>query len=194
MRQRAAPGWAVQVHPTRPKLQQPGNKRLKLKCDVLLPTFRFKFNLRRYILAQAVANIMHATAKMSAAAKLGTDNADVQGMLVALEKRAVQVAPNMNPQHISNWIWSYATLGRELGTEARAVLEAGVVRVAPGMKPQELSNTVWAYATLGWEPGPEVRAALEAAGGGWRLRRLRVGAGGWCEDRQIAAGRNSESN
>ena len=32
----------------KPKLKPPGNKRLKLKCDLLLSTSAFKFNLRRY--------------------------------------------------------------------------------------------------------------------------------------------------
>jgi len=32
----------------KPKLKSPGSKRLKLKCDVLLSNFTFKFNLRRY--------------------------------------------------------------------------------------------------------------------------------------------------
>jgi len=38
----------VQVDPIKPKLKPPGGKRLKLKCDVLLLNFAFKFNLRRY--------------------------------------------------------------------------------------------------------------------------------------------------
>ena len=33
----------------KPKLKPPGTKRLKLKCDILLSTSAFKFNLRRYI-------------------------------------------------------------------------------------------------------------------------------------------------
>jgi len=41
-------GRAVQLHPIKPKLKPPGSKRLKLKCDVLLSTFGFKFNSRRY--------------------------------------------------------------------------------------------------------------------------------------------------
>jgi len=32
----------------KPKLKPPGTKRLQLKCDVLLSTSAFKFNLRRY--------------------------------------------------------------------------------------------------------------------------------------------------
>ena len=32
----------------KPKLKQPGTKRLKLKCDILLLTSAFKFNLRHY--------------------------------------------------------------------------------------------------------------------------------------------------
>ena len=45
---RAGRGKAVQVDPIKPKLKAPGAKRLKLKCDILLSIFAFKFNLRRY--------------------------------------------------------------------------------------------------------------------------------------------------
>jgi len=38
----------VHVDPIKPKLKPPGCKLLKLKCDVLLSNFAFKFNLRRY--------------------------------------------------------------------------------------------------------------------------------------------------
>jgi len=41
----------VQVDPIKPKVKPPGTKRLKLKCDVLLSTSAFKFNLRRYSVA-----------------------------------------------------------------------------------------------------------------------------------------------
>jgi len=41
-------GEAVQVNPFKPKLKPPGMKRLKPKCDILLSSFAFKFNLRRY--------------------------------------------------------------------------------------------------------------------------------------------------
>jgi hypothetical protein len=34
----------------KPTLKAPGTKRLKLKCDMLLSTSAFKFNLRRYAL------------------------------------------------------------------------------------------------------------------------------------------------
>jgi hypothetical protein len=43
-----AKGKAVQVEPMKSKLKPPGTKRLKLKCDTLLSSFAFKFNLRRY--------------------------------------------------------------------------------------------------------------------------------------------------
>jgi hypothetical protein len=32
----------------KPRLKRPGTMRLKLKCDILLSTSAFKFNLRRY--------------------------------------------------------------------------------------------------------------------------------------------------
>ena len=41
-------GEAVQVDPRKPQLKPPGSKHLKLKCDDLLLSFAFKFNLRRY--------------------------------------------------------------------------------------------------------------------------------------------------
>jgi len=44
----AAQGWAVQVDPIKPMLKPPKTKRLKLQCDILLPTSAFKVNLRRY--------------------------------------------------------------------------------------------------------------------------------------------------
>ena len=43
----------MQVDPIKPKLKPPGTKRLKLEYDGLLSNFGFKFNLRRYNLAQA---------------------------------------------------------------------------------------------------------------------------------------------
>ena len=44
----SARGRPVQVDPIKPKLKPPGTKRLKLKCDILLPTSAFKSDLRRY--------------------------------------------------------------------------------------------------------------------------------------------------
>ena len=42
-------GEAVRVDPMAPELIPSGSKLLKLKCDILLSTSAFKFNLRRYI-------------------------------------------------------------------------------------------------------------------------------------------------
>jgi hypothetical protein len=41
-------GRAVQVEPVKHMLKPPGTKHLQLKCDILLSTFAFSFNLRRY--------------------------------------------------------------------------------------------------------------------------------------------------
>jgi hypothetical protein len=41
-------GRSVQVDPMKPTLKAPGTKRLKLEHDVLLSSFAFNFNLRRY--------------------------------------------------------------------------------------------------------------------------------------------------
>jgi hypothetical protein len=41
-------GSAVQVDPMKPSLTAPGSERLKVKCDDLLSSSGFEFNLRRY--------------------------------------------------------------------------------------------------------------------------------------------------
>jgi len=46
---RVLQGKAVQVDPIKPTLKPPGTKHSRLKCDELLSSFGFKFNLRRYI-------------------------------------------------------------------------------------------------------------------------------------------------
>ena len=113
--------------------------------------------------AQAVANIVHGVAKMSAAGKLAAADADVQDTLAALEERVVLVAVDIEAQHVSNAVYGFAVLGREPGIEQRAVLEATVVRVGPDMVPQAVANTAWSFATLGLMPGAETRAALGVA-------------------------------
>jgi hypothetical protein len=87
--------------------------------------------------AQAVANIVHAISKMSAAGRLATYDAGVQNTLAALEERVAIVASSMEPQHVSNTAYGFALLGRMPGPEARAALEVAVVRVASDlyMKP-----------------------------------------------------------
>ena len=54
------PGRALHVDPIKPTLTAPGTKRLKLKSCMLLSSFAFKFNLRRYILEEqgALASVM----------------------------------------------------------------------------------------------------------------------------------------
>jgi hypothetical protein len=42
----------------KPKLKPPGAKRLKLKCDIPLSNFGFKFNLRRYSMGAAKTRII----------------------------------------------------------------------------------------------------------------------------------------
>jgi hypothetical protein len=47
----------VQVDTIKPTFKEPGTTRLKLKCDKLLSSFAFSFNLRRYtVLAVSVAS------------------------------------------------------------------------------------------------------------------------------------------
>ena len=42
-------GRTVRVDPVKPMFTSPGAKRLKQKCDKVLPSIAFTFNLRRYI-------------------------------------------------------------------------------------------------------------------------------------------------
>ena len=57
------PGRAVQVDPMKPTLKPPGTKRLKLKCDVPLSSFAFKFNSRRVNqMAEELHTRLHAHA------------------------------------------------------------------------------------------------------------------------------------
>jgi len=84
-------GWAVQLKPMRLKLKAPGTKPLKLKCDKLLSTFAFNFNLCRYTLVGAGADANRTTTcgqtPLSCARqrrrRLGPRN--TQGVVVALE-------------------------------------------------------------------------------------------------------------
>jgi len=48
-------GRAVQVDPIKPSEKAPGTKRLRLKCDELVSSFAFKFDLRRYTMAPGTA-------------------------------------------------------------------------------------------------------------------------------------------
>ena len=67
----------MQVDPIKPTLKQTGTKHLKVKCDKLLSSFAFKFNLRRY------------TEEASAASELARcDAARGDGLLGANEERA----------------------------------------------------------------------------------------------------------
>jgi len=56
-------GMAVQVDPMRPNLKPRGTKRLKLKCDILLSTSAFKFNLRHYSMAGVTSSTVARLAK-----------------------------------------------------------------------------------------------------------------------------------
>jgi hypothetical protein len=112
---------------------------------------------------QAVANIVHGVAKMSAAGKLDAADAGVQDMLAALEQRMVRAASDMNAYDVSNTVYALAVLGWAPGTEARAALEAAAVRVGLSMNGQDVGNLSWAFATLGLTPGVEAQVALEAA-------------------------------
>jgi len=66
-RRRGRLGEAVQADHMKPTLKTPGTRRSKLKGDVLLSSFAFKFNLRRYTLASMEAPTLPVTACLAAA-------------------------------------------------------------------------------------------------------------------------------
>jgi len=49
----------VQVDLIIPMLKPPGTKVLKLKCDTLVSTSAFKFNLRRYMMGRSLTNSLY---------------------------------------------------------------------------------------------------------------------------------------
>jgi len=78
----------VQVDPIKPKLKPPGNKRLKLKNDMLLSTSAFKSNLRRYILATVPMTSSECTTSLASAFAAGEGNAGFCTELVAFASRS----------------------------------------------------------------------------------------------------------
>jgi len=58
----------VQVEPIKSKLNAPGTKRLKLKYDIMLSSFAFSFNLRRYTATGAAAAAAAGSWRAAAAA------------------------------------------------------------------------------------------------------------------------------
>jgi hypothetical protein len=55
----------VQVDPIKPKLIPPGTKHMKLLRDILLSTFAFKINLRRYNMASHTMDKLHQSADVA---------------------------------------------------------------------------------------------------------------------------------
>jgi len=82
----------VQVDPNNPKLKPLGSNRLKLKYDDPPSNFAFKFNLRRYNEAEAVA--------MASAKKTDTTGADDEAEEEAGPLRNAELShiPHVNPR------------------------------------------------------------------------------------------------
>ena len=87
----------------------------------------------------------------------------------------VRVAPRMNPQEASNIIYSYAKLGRLLGAEAWAALEAAVVRVAHNMNAQDVANNLWGFLVAATQgvPLPPCYPSMWQAACGLNVGRLK---------------------
>jgi hypothetical protein len=60
---------AAQVDPMKPELKPPRNKHLKVKCDIPLLNYAFKFNSRRY----SVVSARTAAEEIKRAAREATD-------------------------------------------------------------------------------------------------------------------------
>jgi hypothetical protein len=110
-----------------------------------------------------LANTTHGIAKLHDAGRLKATDGRVDAALAALETAAVEVAPDMKPEEMTNTVYAYGTMKRMPGDDTWAALEATAVRMTPGMKAQEAANLTWAYATLGRMPGDKTWAALDMA-------------------------------
>ena len=111
--------------------------------------------------ARGLSNTMHAIAKMHQIGVLHADNSEVTDLVVAVERRAREVARDMNAQGVANLMWAHATLGRAPGAATWEALERRALEVARDMNPQNVANVMWAHATLGRAPGAATWEALE---------------------------------
>ena len=76
----------MRIDPIEPTLKAPGTKRLKLKCDKLLSSLGFNFNLRRYAKAAV-------TTSRDAATNTGTDTATATAPGAVTASRAAACSP-----------------------------------------------------------------------------------------------------
>jgi peptidoglycan hydrolase-like protein with peptidoglycan-binding domain len=113
--------------------------------------------------SQSTANTTYGIAKLHQAGRVAATDGIVDDTLAALEIAAGRAAQDMQPQHVANLTWAYATLGRMPGDSTWAALETAARRVARDMKPQDVANLTWAYAKFGRMPGDNTWAALETA-------------------------------
>jgi hypothetical protein len=93
-------GRAVPVDPIKPRLKPPETKHLQLKCDMLLSTVAFKFNLRRYNLVKPGRVPLHlldaSACNRAAAAALAAAAAALA--VAALAPRWHQHRPRVTPR------------------------------------------------------------------------------------------------
>jgi len=80
----------VQLDPMKPKSKLPGAKRLKLKCDIMLSTGAFKYNLRRH--NEGAQHVVGPRDPAALAALLGAAGAEA---VAALEAKVAVTPDNL---------------------------------------------------------------------------------------------------
>lgn len=108
----------------------------------------------------ALANAMHGVGK------LGYQDGVLLDAAIA---RATDVANQMNPQELSNFVWGYAKVCRADGlsqshqhrvAKVRKVLLARGAQLMPEFNQQNFANFIWALAVLDWQPSGRLRQAI----------------------------------
>jgi len=108
---------------------------------------------------QALSNIMWAVAKLGPEC---SERGQVAETLLPIIKTRLK-ADTYTPQHVSNTLWAWATIGFEPDQEVMAELETTAQLTAQQFKTNEISNTIWAWSTLRYYPSEAtVKSCLQA--------------------------------
>ena len=99
--------------------------------------------------ARCVSNTSHAIAKLHEERWLDVTDAAVAETLAALERAAVQTAPDMTLLGVQLTTWAFLSTGRELAPETRSALETAAARLAEDTSLEDIVSSMWAYNQLG---------------------------------------------
>jgi len=81
-----------------------------------------------------------------------------------LEGKAQEIAGELSPRNISNLLWAFATMERQLGRSLMGKLESEMMTNFQFFAPQHYSITMWAFGMMRMEPGEEMWVLMERRG------------------------------